>query len=107
MNIIYLQKRQSDKCVSNDIIYEFEQTIINDTKFLKNSRNWIEKIAFIFSLKFQSIFKLFSREKINQTFSMLMGTGDFYLNIKSINQIVHTYLMLGFKIIMKLNYFVN
>ena len=78
MNIIYLQKRQSDKCVSNDIIYEFEQTIINDTKFLKNSRNWIEKIAFIFSLKFQSIFKLFSREKINQTFSMLMGTGDFY-----------------------------
>lgn len=78
MNIIYLQKRQSDKCVSNDIIYEFEQTIINDTKFLKNSRNWIEKIAFIFSIKFQSIFKLFSREKINQTFSMLMGTGDFY-----------------------------
>ena len=77
MKIVYLQKRNDNRCVSNDIISEFERHI-KDIKFIRNSSNWVEKTAFILSLKFPFIIKHLPKKKEKQTFSMLMGTGDFY-----------------------------
>ena len=90
-NIIYLQKNKSNM-VSDDVIYEFEDTIKAYKIPIKKAKtNIIERIAFICAYKL-GIRNIVPNNK--HTISMLMGTYGFYSYIYEYQRNLHNHIYL-------------
>lgn len=75
MNIVYFKRTCKNNHVSYDAIKEFEDSLINiDIK--KSASSFVEKCTAAISYKFPQIKFCFHRKK--KTFSILMGSCDFY-----------------------------